>query len=220
VKNEAAPASAAGAASIWEEQRLRISEINPELLNDEQITRLVFGNQPYQDQSGDCIFVFGGLVRDRTARAVALYMAGRAPRILFSGGTKWGQRNPAEALVMRDEALAMGVPPQDVLVECDSNHTVENVLASLLVLHRSVGLHTIRRLLAVSVPYHMRRCTLALKTYLPQWVEVIWCPVDRAECQVDNWWHTPEEAKRVVAEAHKVVSYVTAGIIQDDEVAL
>lgn len=199
---------------------MRISEINLGSLSRDQITRLVFGERPYQGESGACIFVFGGVVPDRTTKAVELYNAGKAPRILFSGGTKWGQRNPAEALVMRAQALGLGVPAEHILVECDSNHTVENVIASLLVLHREVGLHSIRRLIAVSAPYHMRRCTLALKTYMPRWVEIVWCSVDRAKCRADNWWETPEEAKRVIGEAHKVIEYTRERFIQDEDVVL
>ncbi len=148
-----------------------ISTIGPDCLTREQITNLVFGGPPATSGvvtgvggMGDCIFVFGGSNIERVDRAVELYRAGKAPLILFTGGTKWGQRPVAEALEMREKALACGVPDQAILVEPESNHTKENVLASLLVLDRAIGLHRLRRLLVVSAPHHMRRCLLALRT--------------------------------------------------------
>lgn len=148
-----------------------LSAIDPGALTRQQLTRLLYGTglpDPVSDarrrrpdeHGGDCIFVFGGPHPERVTTAVRLYREGCAPAVLFSGGTKWGQRTEPEAMTMRRHALTMGVPAEAILVEIESNHTKENVLASLLVLDRAIGLHRLRRLLVVSAPYHMR-CAVA-----------------------------------------------------------
>ncbi|WP_374712420.1 YdcF family protein [Symbiobacterium terraclitae] len=199
---------------------MRISEVNVEALSKPQIGRLVMGDQPYCEEAGDVIFVFGGQTLDRVRQAAGLFHAGKAPRILLSGGTKFGQRHPAEAITMREEALHLGVPPEAILIETESNHTIENVLCSLVVLHRNVGLHRVRRLIAVTRPWHVRRSLLALRTYLPRWIEAVSCPVDLPGFDPDRWWDHPEAAWRVPREARKLVAYAREGFVADEEVAL
>ncbi|MBP2017684.1 uncharacterized SAM-binding protein YcdF (DUF218 family) [Symbiobacterium terraclitae] len=199
---------------------MRISEIDLEALSNRQLGRLVLGYQPYCGEAGDVIFVFGGRTLDRVQQAAGLYQAGKAPLLLLSGGTKFGRRDQAEAIAMQEEALRLGVPPEAILIETESNHTVENVLCSLVVLHRRVGLHRIRRLIAVTRPWHVRRSLLALRTYLPRWIEAVSCPVDLPGFDPDRWWDHPEAAWRVPREARKLVAYAREGFVADEEVAL
>lgn len=199
---------------------MRISEIDVEALSNRQLGRLVLGYQHYCGDAGDVIFVFGGQTLDRVRQAAGLYRAGKAPLLLLSGGTKFGRRSEAEAVSMREEALRLGVPPEAILIENESNHTVENVLCSLVVLHRRVGLHRIRRLVAVTRPWHVRRSLLALRTYLPRWIEAVSCPVALPGFRPGAWWEHPEAAWRVPREARKLVAYVREGLVADEEVAL
>ncbi|MFO7273796.1 MAG: YdcF family protein [Bacillota bacterium] len=199
---------------------MRIAEIDLESLSSLQIARLVMGERYYRGETADVIFVFGGQSPERVRHAAKLFHAGKAPLLLLSGGTKFGQRHPPEAVAMREQALELGVPPEVILIETDSNHTVENVLCSLVVLHRKVGLHRIRRLIAVTVPWHMRRSLLALRTYLPRWIEPIPCPVSLPGFDPQRWWEHPEASWRVPREARKVVDYVREGFVADEEVHL
>ncbi len=199
---------------------MRISAINPESLTRRQLGRLVMGDAPGQAEPADLIFVFGGAALERVGHAAALFHQGKAPLLLLSGGTKFGQRNPPEAITLREEALRLGVPPEAILIETESNHTVENVLCSLVVLHRSVGLHRIRRALAVTMPWHMRRAMLALRTYMPRWIEPIACPADLPDFQPERWWEHPDAAWRVPREARKLVTYVREGFVTDEDAAL
>ncbi|SFL57437.1 DUF218 domain-containing protein [Paenibacillus sp. 1_12] len=198
-----------------------ISQMNPEELTRDQITKVIFGDQKDADDGtlhGDCILVFGGSYTSRAVKAVELFKKGRAPRILFSGGDKFGQRNPPEAIVLRDEARRLGVPDESILIETQSNHTKENIMCSLTVLDRAIGLEKIKRLLLVSSPGHMRRCILMLKTFMPPWYQYVWCPDDRVNGQANNWWDDDEEAKRVKAELRKVINGVKGNYFVDDEV--
>ena len=126
----------------------------------------------------------------------------------------------AEALEMREKALARGIPDEAILVEPGSNHTKENVLASLLVLDRIIGLHRLHRLLVVGAPHHARRCLLTLCTYMPRWVEFTWCPDDRPHPRADNWWERSEDERLIRKEARSLVTYVRERQLLDQELHL
>jgi uncharacterized SAM-binding protein YcdF (DUF218 family) len=209
--------------SISEDVQMLISMMDPEKLTIEQITKVVFGNLDEIDDgtlNGDCIFVFGGIYVDRAIKAVELYKKGRAPYVLFTGGDRWGQYNPPESIFLRDEAIKRGVPSESILIEQISNHTKENLLASLMVLDRAIGLEKINQLLVVSSPGHMRRCLLILKTFLPDWYEFIWCPDNRLLGQRDNWWTDSKQKKRVFDELNKIISGVKGKYFIDEEVRI
>lgn len=198
--------------------KLLISAIQPEQCSREQLTKLLFAGNEDDGRQGDCIFVFGSRSKERVVKAAELYQAGRAPYVLLSGGTRWGQFPIAEALRMKEQALALGIPESALLLETDSNHTGENVIASMLVLDRAIGLNVIRRLLVVTSPYHMRRSHLTLLTYMPPWIGYTLCPDGRKHGQADNWWNDPKESERVFTEAKSLVSYVRQQKIIDGEI--
>jgi len=95
-------------------------------------------------------------LRRRVARAVELYRAGAAPLLLMSGG---GAGPVTEAEIMRDLAMAAGVPETALLCEPDSRNTVENAIntARLLV---ECGL---RRVILVSDRTHLPRAALLFR---------------------------------------------------------
>jgi len=66
-------------------------------------------------------------IERRVQAAVALYRAGVAPVLVLSGG---GGRAVPEAEVMRDLALAAGIPDSALLVEPTSRNTLENATES------------------------------------------------------------------------------------------
>jgi uncharacterized SAM-binding protein YcdF (DUF218 family) len=197
-----------------------ISNLEKERLTSKQIGSLLFSDIKDDLQHGDCIFVAGSskAVKYRLPRAVELYKQGRAGKILFSGGVKWPGNEYTEALQLKKEAISLGVPEKDILTEDLSLHTLENVLASLLVLDREFHLHNIRRLLVVTTSYHMRRLHLSLKTYMPDWISFTLCPVDDDNTNEDNWFLSDSGVKRVKGETGKLIRYVKQGALEDEDV--
>ncbi|KPB03240.1 YdcF family protein [Bacillus sp. CHD6a] len=199
--------------------KLPISHLNGSNLTDEQMTDLLFKNIKDDNRNGDCIFVPGSskAVVYRLPPAIELYKAGRAGKILFSGGVVWKGNQLSEAQLLAEKAMELGVPSKDIIIENQSLHTKENVLASLLVLDRALHLHKIRRLLVVTSHYHMRRMSLSLKTYMPNWIDYTLCPVNDKTTRENNWFLNPYGRQRVEAESVKLVSYVKQGIIMDQQ---
>lgn len=197
---------------------IQISELDPKHLTRDQMTNLLFEGISDDGQNGDCILVFGSsqCLKYRLPKAIELYRSGRAAKILCSGGMTWDNQHQTEAEIMRDKALELGISTENLLVEKESRNTKENILASLLVLDRAFQLHNVRRIIAVTATYHMKRTHLTLKTYMPEWISFSLCPVDNQTTGKNNWWLNRYGRKRVREESRKIIEYVRMGAIKDD----
>ncbi len=119
----------------------------------------VYGRRPLAaGERYELIVVLGCRVRpdgrpsealaERTRLAVALYEAGHAPRILFTGGV--GEHPPSEADAAGALAARLGVPARDIQLERSSTSTEENARFAARVVAAS-------RVLVVSDAYHVFR---------------------------------------------------------------
>lgn len=201
---------------------MNISQLDSEKLTESQMTNLLFAGIKDDNKKGDCIFVVGSsmAVQYRLPKAVELYKQGRASKILFSGGVKWDASDLPEALLLKKEAISLGIPEKDILIEDQSLNTLENVLASLLVLDRAFHLYNIKRLLVVTAPYHMRRLYLTLKTYMPNWIEFTLCPANDGMTGKDNWFLSENGRRRVQTESAKIIHYVKLRALVDEDINL
>jgi uncharacterized SAM-binding protein YcdF (DUF218 family) len=197
-----------------------ISKLDVEKLTNNQMTKLLFSGIEDDNEKGDCIFVAGSskAVQYRLPKAVELYNQGRASKILFSGGVKWKDSELPEAFELKNEAIALGVPEKDILTEDISLQTLENVLASLLVLDREFHLHNLQRLLVVTTSYHMKRLHLTLKTYMPDWINFTLCPAEDNNTGENNWFLSEIGRKRVKDESAKVIKYIQQGALCDEKI--
>jgi vancomycin permeability regulator SanA len=199
-----------------------ISKLDFNQLSDRQIGDLLYKNIKDDNKSGECIFVLGSskAAEYRLPKALELYRSGRAGKLLFSGGVVWPASKLCEAELLEKRALALGIPAADILIEDQSLHTKENVLASLLVLDREFNLHKIKRILVVTASYHIRRAHLTMITYMPGWIQYSLCPVDDIHTKEGNWQLSEAGRLRAKREAEKLIHYVKQGIITDAEVEI
>ena len=110
------------------------------------------------DWGADCILVLGAGVREngrpsdmlseRLDASVALYFAGAAPKLLMSGDH--GRVGYDEVNVMKDHAIAAGVPSEDVFMDHAGFSTYES-------LYRARDVFQARRVLIVTQEYHLYR---------------------------------------------------------------
>jgi len=197
-----------------------ISDLNTEHLSDQTMSKLLYTNNEDDNRNGDCIFVAGSskAVEYRLPKAIELYEQGRANKILFSGGVKWNNSELSEAMNLKRQAMLDGVPERDILIEEESLHTLENVLASLLILNREFHLYQMKRILVVTASYHMKRLHITLKTYMPEWIEFTLCSADDNNTTKSNWFLSEHGRHRVETESKKLISYVKQGILQDAKI--
>ena len=197
---------------------MKLSEIDVNKLSQNQITQILFGNASDNQKQGDCIFTFGGRGIERVHKAVELFNLKRADYILFSGGSGYGKYTYPLSWTMRDNALKLKIPEDKILIEDRSNHSKDGAIASLFVLENKFGIHNIKNLLVVSIPWNYRRAMLTLKTYYPQWINYTWCSANYQQHQPDNWWKHPEAQGYVMKEITNLVKYIREGQLMDIEV--
>jgi len=145
-------------------------------------------------RSADAAVVFGArayadgrlslALADRVRTGVALYQAGRVERLIMSGGPGDGDIHEAEA--MRDYAISLGVPPEDITLDrmgLNTRATVTNTAS------------TGQRLIAVSHFYHLPRIKM---TYQQAGRDVLTMPAAESRTltalpyylarEVAAWW--------------------------------
>ena len=201
---------------------MQVSKIKEEDLTIEIIDRLLFQGLEDTGEKADCIIVLGSskAAKYRVPVAVDAYKAERASKIMLCGGKirDFSSQKYSEAEHMRKAALESGIAEENLILENSSQDTVENILFALTELQRAFWLNKVHRVLLVTTAYHMRR-SLAIARYLfPEHIAVIPCPANDTGTRRDNWMNTLEGTLRVKAEAMKIVSYVTNGVIPDFEI--
>jgi uncharacterized SAM-binding protein YcdF (DUF218 family) len=117
---------------------------------------LVLGHRPPLDRAG-----VEYETRARVDRGIALWRAGRAPQLLFSGGQSTEQA--IEADVMAAYARERGVPPDAILRERASRDTIENVRMSVALLRAELRLDRAPHVVLVTSDYHSDRATRLLR---------------------------------------------------------
>ena len=196
-----------------------ISDINIDDLTDEIIDRVLYEGLEDTGENADCIMVIGSNKASiyRVPVAVKAYQDNRASKILLSGGiVNGGDKGHAED--MRDKAIELGVKAEDIIIENESQNTVENMLCSLLALQRTFWLNRIKKVLLVTTTYHMRR-SLAIARYLfPAHITVLPCPADDNNTRRENWMETEEGRKRATSEVLKIIDCVNNGLFPDFEI--
>ena len=157
-------------------------------------------------EHADVLVVLGGDSGDRTLKALQLYKAGLAPRVLLTGV----EESPLDArkpyLTWRQQMLVeAGVPRDSILLDSRSENTMEEAVNTRQLLVERGW----RRALIVSDPPHVRRVNWAWRKALrgtnlefqvvasePRW----WV--------ADSWWTHEKSAQAVIMEYIKLAYYL------------
>jgi uncharacterized SAM-binding protein YcdF (DUF218 family) len=121
----------------------------------------------------DVILVLGNPARDdgalapiaqsRMQKAIELYRAGAAPRLLLTGGAV--KNRFVESDVMKRYALEQGVPASAVFTEGQSRNTIQNAFYSCKIMQA----HDWTSALVVTSPTHVRRASLIFSHFPLDW---------------------------------------------------
>ena len=148
---------------------------------------LVVNEQP---KASDVIIVLSGDT-GRLEYGVKLFQQGYADRLLCTGGG---------ARAMQREAIAMGIPEDDILVERRSHSTFENATNSWQMMQEQ-GLKTA---IVVTSAYHTRRASIIFGQFIPK-QDLTVCAVPDTTWTSGNWWKDRAMASTVVSEYLKLV---------------
>ena len=114
----------------------------------------------------DCIMVLGcsvkpdgspsDMLRDRVAKAVELYKEGVAPKLLLSGDH--GTKGYDEVTCMKNAAVSMGVPPEDIFLDHAGFCTYDSVV-------RAKEVFGVKKMVIVTQEYHLFRAVYIARAY-------------------------------------------------------
>ena len=140
---------------------------------------------------------------ERVAEAVNLYRQDYAKKILMSGGPLAWQLTSAEW--MKKQAMALGVPARDILLEDKSGSTKENARFSLPIIKK----HGVNSIILVTSPYHSRRAQWVFqKVFARSGVKIRSYPVQASKFKIQRWWTRHEDIQLVVLEYLSLIFYL------------
>ena len=163
----------------------------------------------------DLLFVFGTRhgVAEFVDRAAELWRAGFYRWALVSGGPTLGDPED-EAAVLSRLMVEAGVPRGVILTEHAAMNTGENVIFSLPILERRIGLANIGSVIALGKVCTSMRYLMTLERHWPA-VRKMLAPVNYFPHPVEHWPRHPDMRAKVLAEWAKIEPYKTAGYIVD-----
>lgn len=168
-------------------------------------------------ERADVIVLLGGGVHDRAAEftlgdlnqwgdrllyTAALYQAGKAQRILITGGGPEGEAT--EATLSADILQVMGVPSDRLQLEEASRNTHDNARYTAEMLAATPDI----RVLLVTSAFHMRRATAL---YAAQGVRVIPAPTDHqvraGPVALPPWVPSVNALSQTSVALHEIIGY-------------
>jgi uncharacterized SAM-binding protein YcdF (DUF218 family) len=112
------------------------------------------------------------------------------------------------ATYIREKALQLGVPEQDILVEAESLHTRENAEYVLEILKQ----RNMKRIILVTSPFHQLRTYLTFaKVFQPSGIEIVNYYADADDWHPVTWFLSKEHRKLVKSEQERIITYRAKG---------
>ena len=147
----------------------------------------------------------GGGYQERVKMAAQLYHEGFAPRMIFESGYAFAFK---EAEIMRDLAVAIGVPASAIELETTGINTYDDVLK----LRPLLDQHKWRRILLVSSPYHMRRAVGVWHKQAPE-IQVVPTPVPQSQFYAHGRGASLDQLRGLAREFGALTAYWWRGWI-------
>ena len=201
---------------------MKLSEIDKEILSDEDIDKIVYDNTGDNGQNSYYGLVFGNsmLLNERVEAAVLAYKNKRIEKIIFSGGIN-GISNSSndlipEAVKMRNLAIELGVNKDDILCEDKANNSFENVEYSFNLIDDKID-----KIAIITSEFHLKRCMAIIKKYHHN-IDIIMIHAKDRFTDRDNWflsdntWNSGRSL--AIYEAKLLIKYAKENKIYDIDI--
>ena len=167
----------------------------------------------------DLLFVFGTRedVERRVDEAVRLWREGFFRWSIVSGGVTPGSEL-SECAIIKAAMVMRGIPPDRILEEHRATNTGENVIFSLPIIEKALGLKNIRSVICLGNSWTARRYPMTLHRHWPE-VEKMLITVDSFDTPRALWHTDPDFRARVLREWDKIEPYKARGFIAEWPVA-
>lgn len=151
------------------------------------------------------VAVSGGDTTSRVEEAVILYKNGWANKLIFSGAAK-DKTGPSNATVMKNMAIAAGVPALSVWLDEYSENTKENAINTKTIFEQ----FKIKSAILVTSGYHQRRASLEFTKRI-KGVKILNRPVASDKDWNSFWFVTPRGWWLAGGEIVKIVVFYVMG---------
>ncbi|MEK7552673.1 MAG: YdcF family protein [Patescibacteria group bacterium] len=172
---------------------------------------------PIEDlPKADTIFVFGHTDSRVAEHAAALYLAGKAPIIVITGGA--GERTvlpepyKTEAAYYQNIVVQSGVPDNAIILEDKSTNTLENVCLGIP--RARAVCKKLHRVIAVAMPPLLRRALATMRKHFPD-IEVVGSAFVSDN---PNEWISGKWLQRLKGEIDRLIKYAKEGDIARVEI--
>jgi uncharacterized SAM-binding protein YcdF (DUF218 family) len=163
----------------------------------------------------DLGFLFGTRhgVPEFCEAAFQLWQGGFFGRLLISGG-RTGSAPTAEADVIAERLVRLGIPESALILETDATNTGENVIFGRARVAEVMDLALIRRVVVIGKICSTRRYLMTLQKHWPG-LTVSVCPVNYFGVPAARWHEHEEFHARVLGEFAKIPRYLAAGYLEE-----
>ena len=147
------------------------------------------------------IIVIGGAHGQRVEYAVKLFKQGYSNKIIVSGGKcSW---NSTAAEIMKEHAMFLGVPEENIFTEKDARTTYENAKYSLDLM----AVKGLKSAIVITSPTHTRRTSIIFNSFAKKRkmdLTICAAPYKRI---YRKWWQDDIGVQRVIIEYAKLFYY-------------
>jgi len=169
-----------------------------------------------EPQPVDLCVVLGAPSPTNIDPAIALYGAGLTHHIVITGSGPAQEavdasKQPPEYQILRERALAAGVPESILILETTATNTLENFTRTAALIEKCFGWNSIRSVAIAGKPLHMRRAQMTARRYWPEHLKLVMQPTTApTDLQADTWWRSETGRERVLSEIRKIGEYALA----------
>jgi uncharacterized SAM-binding protein YcdF (DUF218 family) len=145
-------------------------------------------------------------------RAAGLFQQKLAPVLVFTGAFgNWtrGRWPKSEAEIFADEVIAMGVPPDSILLETKATNIGENLRFTKALLEERA--HPGRRIIVVTKPQTLRRVVASAAVFWPEAEVLPLCPEHSFEEQPTGEHSLDDLIHEMVGDVQRMIEYPKLG---------
>jgi uncharacterized SAM-binding protein YcdF (DUF218 family) len=163
----------------------------------------------------DLGFLFGTRhgVQEFCEATRALWHEGMFSRLLVSGGQTMGLPK-AEAEVIGEQLVKLGLPESVLILETSSTNTGENVRFGRAKVAEVIDVSAIRSVVVIGKICSARHYLMTLQRHWPG-LRMSVCPVNYFGISAERWHEHDDFRARVLSEFNKIPRYVTEGFITE-----
>lgn len=163
----------------------------------------------------DLCFVCGSNTRATllAQHAAELYYQGYFDRILVSGGSTLADgKNEGES--MRDTLLDLGIPEDAIILENKAKNTGDNMINSLPILEKEIGLKNIKTVIVVGQEFAARRFLMTMQKHWPEVQKMFSAPSQYGVAR-DQWQNSPRFMCSMLNDGLKIPQYKEKDFLTD-----